>query len=108
MILIRMGIVETLHDAGCETIEVEQEAAALSLIAHRPDITVLFSDIGASHPHDGIWLAHQTHATNPGIQIILTSGRAAPAEADMPPGTWFVPKPYCALDMAKRISVMNR
>ena len=103
-VLIRMGIVETLQDAGCETMEADGGVEALSLVTQRSDICVLFSNVGAPGPHDGLELARQVHAIEPHIQLILTSGRGAPADADMPPGAWFVPKPYSAIDLTRRIS----
>jgi CheY-like chemotaxis protein len=98
--LIRMGMVAALEDAGGEAIEAANGEAAAALIVRRRDIGVLFCDIGLWG--GGLAFAHWAHEARPLIRLTLTSGGSAP-HGRMPSGTAFVPKPYAAADVAKRL-----
>jgi CheY-like chemotaxis protein len=106
-ILIRIGMLESLEDIGCDAIEAADSAEALSLLDIRADIWLLFSDINMPGALDGLALAHQVHRNHPAIRLMLTSGRGAPEIAEMPCGTHFVPKPYAVQDLARRMLSMR-
>jgi two-component system, response regulator PdtaR len=93
--LIRMMTAEVLTDAGFEIMEAEHAEAALAILnLQASEVDVLFTDIHMPGSMDGLALAHHIRRHWPWIRLLLTSGRAAPTPADIPPGSRFLPKPY--------------
>jgi two-component system, response regulator PdtaR len=59
--LVRLYAAHLLADAGYKVVEVANAEAALSAMADRPDIRVLFTDIQMPGKLDGIQLARKVH-----------------------------------------------
>ena len=106
-VLIRIGMLQSLEEIGCDAIDAADSAEALSLLDRRPDIWLLFSDINMPGALDGLALAHQVHREHPAIRLMLTSGRPAPGVCEMPHGTQFISKPYVVQDLARRMRSMR-
>ncbi len=94
--LLRMDAVDQLGDAGFDTLEAADAEAALGVLDHHPEISVLFTDINMPGPFDGLELARRVHERRPDVQLIITSGRRPPDPRDMPEDGRFITKPYDA------------
>jgi CheY-like chemotaxis protein len=98
--ILRINAADLLEDAGFETMEACDAAAALIQIERHPEISVLFTDINMPGPFDGLELARRVHRQRPDIRLIVTSGRGRPDDRDLPEGGCFVSKPYDAREVA--------
>ena len=103
--LIRLVAAETLRDAGFEVLEAGSAQEALSVVASRHDIAVLFTDINMPGPVDGIELAWLVHDEQPDIRLILTSGKVRPLPGEAPEGV-FLTKPYSPMVMTRVVSAL--
>ena len=92
--LVRGCTAALLEDAGCDVIEAADAEEALWQFETHPRVTTLFTDINMPGPFNGLSLAHKIFQMRPQVQLILTSGRGSPSEAEMPVGGHFLPKPY--------------
>jgi CheY-like chemotaxis protein len=54
---------------------------------------VLYADVDMPPGINGYELAQQVHRDWPGIEILITSGRAWPGQGDLPAGAAFLAKP---------------
>ena len=75
---------------------------ALGVLTAHPGIRVLFTDINMPGKLDGFGLAREIHARRPDIHLILTSGKVAIGDIDIPDGGIFVSKP-CSPDAVARL-----
>jgi CheY-like chemotaxis protein len=93
-LLIRMGVVATIEDAGIAVVEATNADEAIALLESRPDITVVFTDIEMPGSIDGLELAFAVRGRWPPITLIVASGRIPPRPDEMPSETTFLRKPY--------------
>jgi DNA-binding NtrC family response regulator len=101
--LVRGTLVEGLEDAGFEVIEAEDAEEGLELLARRPDITALFTDINLPGA-DGFSLAHAARMIRPGLPVIYASGRHRyPDAARALPDAPFLAKPFTIASAASTI-----
>ncbi len=98
-LLIRMDTAETVEAAGFEVVEAENADDAIAILAARNDIHLVFTDVHMPGSMDGLKLAHFVRNRWPPVKIVATSGRARPAEGDLPDGARFVQKPYTATEI---------
>jgi len=104
--LVRMLACDMLEVGGFESLEAGAASEALSLIATRPEIRVLFTDIDMPGDLDGLDLARTVAARAPKVKILVTSGAATPLPSDLPLGARFISKPYLPsklLDLLKEL-----
>jgi CheY-like chemotaxis protein len=92
-ILLRMGAVDMVEDAGFTSIEAADADEAVAILESRSDIALLLTDIQMPGLIDGLKLAHAVHERWPPIKIILVSGQLSPAAADLPTNSRFLAKP---------------
>lgn len=92
--LIRMDTVEILERAGFDVIEAINADHAIALMETHPDVAVIVTDIQMPGSIDGLRLAAVVRDRWPPVAIIVTSGRVAPGDNDLPRGARFLPKPY--------------
>lgn len=92
--LVRGCVVAQLEDAGFTVIEAASGDEALQQFEDHALVTTLFTDINMPGELDGLSLAHMIFKLRPNVQLILTSGRGAPLECELPLGGQFLPKPY--------------
>ena len=92
--LVLMAIGDFMAEAGFTVLEAEDAEAALGMLYDHPETDVVFTDINMPGQMDGVGLAHAVQYLRPDIEVVLTSGRAAPALSDLPTGARFVEKPY--------------
>lgn len=97
----------TLFDSlGYETLAANSGAEALRLLAHNPDIKVLFSDV-VMPGMNGVALATVAKDMHPGLKIILASGYMGVALRDEIGDSLsafdVIAKPYRLSDLVKRL-----
>jgi CheY-like chemotaxis protein len=92
--LVRMTLAEGLSDAGFEVLEAEDAESGLALLASRPDIAVLLTDINLPGA-DGFALAHAARVLRPQLPVVYASGRYREAVPDRAlPDAAFLAKPF--------------
>jgi CheY-like chemotaxis protein len=97
--LVRMNAVDMIEEAGHEVVEAASADEALQILARRPDIEIVFSDVSMPGSMDGLRLLQVIRDRWPPIRLVLTSGKALPAGASIPVGSVFLPKPYAYGDL---------
>ncbi len=93
--LIRIVAHDTLIEGGYAVIEAGNAAEALELLAVRPDIVAVITDVNEQGEMNGFPLALIVAKKWPNIAILVVSGAEEPKDGDMPPGAEFLAKP-CA------------
>jgi len=109
---LRAVTLKQLTDLGYRTLEADNAKAALKILAERPDIDLLFTDIVMPGGMTGTELAREAKRLYPRLKILLTSGYTARAMAngfhDIE-GLELLNKPFRKRDLAQRLrSVLER
>ncbi|RZM13065.1 MAG: response regulator [Sphingomonas sp.] len=104
--LLRMMAVDLAEEAGFDVVEAANAADAVAILERRTDIRLVFTDIDMPGGMDGIRLAAWIRDRWPPIDIVITSGKARPAAADMPARSVFFPKPYRHDQLARQFREM--
>jgi CheY-like chemotaxis protein len=92
-LLVGAVAAEALEEAGF-TILSATSAEEANIILAEEAVDVLFTDIDLGGL-DGCELAHQALKAQPGLAVVLTSGRSRRCHADrLPRGAAFLAKPY--------------
>jgi two-component system, response regulator PdtaR len=94
--IVRMSISHALLQAGFEVLTSSNGAEALELIAVRPLVFAVVSDIAMPGSIDGFELAREVQRRWPGIGIVLVSGQMEPPKSHCPAGVLFLSKPFKA------------
>lgn len=102
-LLIRMDAIEMIEAAGFDTLEAANADEAIAILATRPDIHVVFTDIQMPGSMDGVKLAHFVRDRWPPIKIIATSAHIRVQGYELPNGGRFLPKPYTAEEVARHL-----
>ncbi|MEA2951203.1 MAG: hypothetical protein QOJ96_723 [Alphaproteobacteria bacterium] len=90
--LVRDILEDHLTSAGYGVISAGNADEAIAILESRPDIHVVFTDIDMPGSMDGLKLAACVRDRWPPVHIIITTGKARPAE--IPANALFIPKPY--------------
>jgi CheY-like chemotaxis protein len=101
--LIRFSIATYLEDEGFEVLEASTADEAIAILAQRPDIHLLFTDIDMPGSMDGLRLSLYVRNRWPPVRIIVTSGKRLVEITDLPDGSMFYSKPYQLADIAGSI-----
>lgn len=91
--LVRMIAVDMIEEAGWAAIEAADAAEALNALS-QGNVDVLFTDINMPGEMDGLELAECVHSIRPQIQLVITSGKRAFVDIELPDDSSFLPKPY--------------
>lgn len=105
---LRSVVVRLLGDMGFRVLEASNGPDAVDLLAGRPDIDLLFTDVVMPGGMTGFELAAKARALNPAIALLLASGYADAADATMPAGAAILRKPYEVADLERHISAALR
>jgi CheY-like chemotaxis protein len=92
--MLRFCAADALEGEGFEVIEAANADEALKVLANRPDVRLLFTDIQMPGKLDGLALARKVHEQWPRIKLVITSGRKQPSRAEIPDDGSFIAKPY--------------
>jgi two-component system, response regulator PdtaR len=101
--IIRMAAVDMLEQAGFAVVEAADADSAICILELRNVVRAVFTDINMPGSLDGLRLAHAIRGRWPPIHLILTSGRLAANETDLPTDGRFVRKPYLPEDVIATI-----
>ncbi len=100
-VLVRIDLVDTIEDAGFQTIEANCADEAIRLLEAHPEITVLFTDIDMPGAMDGLKLSHYVRNRWPPVRIIVTSGHVMATPEQMPAQSLFLTKPHQLSDLTR-------
>ncbi len=92
--LVRLVTAEILLEANFRVIEATRAEEALRVLEAGVAVDVLISDVEMPPGMNGYELARHVHGRWPLVEILISSGREWPREADLPPGATFLAKPY--------------
>jgi two-component system, response regulator PdtaR len=97
--LLRLCAADLLEERGFQVLEAPDADEALRIMAERPDVRLLFTDIQMPGALNGMELARKVHEQWPKVKLLITSGDLKPSEADIPDHGHFIGKPYRAADV---------
>lgn len=92
--IVRMGAVAIAGETADKVYEAENAEAAIVVLEANSDVTLLFTDIDMPGAIDGLQLAEVVHRRWPIIRLIVTSGRVALNDDQVPDDGVFIGKPY--------------
>ena len=92
--LVRMVAVDTIEEAGYDTVEAFTADEAIRILETRKDIRIVFTDINMPGSMDGLKLARAIRDRWPPIELILTSAFRKLRAPDLPERWVFLAKPY--------------
>ena len=94
-----------LEESDVDVIECETaEAAELVLENAGDNVALMLTDVQLAGNMNGVELAHIARRYNPGIGVIVTSGR--PLRQELPDGAQFWAKPWAPLDVIREAERM--
>lgn len=92
--LVRFDLAATLQAQGFKTFEAADATDAIAVLEANADLRVVFTDIQMPGTMDGLALSHYVRQRWPPTIIVVSSGQHSPSKDEMPPGSFFVAKPY--------------
>jgi CheY-like chemotaxis protein len=92
--LIRLNAVDFLTDEGYVVLEAANADEAIQILEARHDISLVFTDVNMPGSMDGLNLVEVIHQRWPPVMLIVTSGKNALRDSDLPDSGRFIPKPY--------------
>jgi DNA-binding NtrC family response regulator len=96
-VVVRMGAMDILEEAGFRTFEASDGNKALTLISkHESLIMLLFTGLKLPGSLNGFAVASQVARLWPHIAIVVASGDIRPLPGELPDGARFIPKPFSA------------
>ena len=108
--LLRLNAMSLLEDAGHTVVEAANAAEAILILERRTDIQIVFTDINMPGSMDGLKLVEAVRLRWPPVLLIVTSGKNALRDSDLPEGGQFIPKPYRSaqvLSMIEKLAVWS-
>ncbi len=91
--LVRLLVAEVLSEAGFKVLEAAHAGEALAILNAGIAVEILYADVDMPPGINGYDLARRVREGWPGIEILITSGRAWPGPGDLPAGAAFLAKP---------------
>jgi two-component system, response regulator PdtaR len=104
--LLRMLAVDVVEEAGFVALEAADADKAIILLEARSDICLVFTDFNMPRSMDGLKLAHVMRDRRPTVKILVVSGQSRSGQADLPPNTRFVEKPYRSAAMVEELRML--
>jgi CheY-like chemotaxis protein len=104
-VLLRLNAIDLLEDAGYIVVEAANADEAIHVLEIRPDVRIVFTDINMPGSMNGLKLVEAVRHRWPPMLLIVTSGKNALRESDLPEGGRFIPKPYTS---AQVLSVIEK
>jgi CheY-like chemotaxis protein len=92
--LIRLNAVDFLTDEGYVVLQAANADEAIRILETREDVALVFTDVNMPGSMDGLKLVELIHRRWPPVSLIVTSGKNALRDSDLPDSGRFVPKPY--------------
>jgi len=92
--LIRFNLADFFEEAGFIVFEAEHADEAIAVMRRQPGIRIVVTDVNMPGSMDGLKLAHYISDRYPPTLLFVTSGAVNPTDADLPPDSHFLPKPF--------------
>jgi PAS domain S-box-containing protein len=103
---VRAYSASALRELGYRVIEASNGAMALRLLQQRPEVVLLFTDIGLPGGMNGQQLSDRARDIRPDLKVLFTTGYARNAITHggrLDPGTVLIPKPFTYANLATRL-----
>jgi signal transduction histidine kinase/DNA-binding response OmpR family regulator len=103
---VRSYTVSSLLELGYLVYEAAGADTALNILRTKPDIALLFTDLGLPGQIDGKNLADRAQASQPSLKVLITTAYAGQAlihEGRLDPGIELIKKPFSFAALAARI-----
>jgi CheY-like chemotaxis protein len=101
--LVRLAAADSLSELGYHILEAGNADEAIALLELWSGVRVLFTDVQMPGRMDGLSLATLVRDRWPAVEIVITSGRICPDEAELPLRALFLAKPYLDVDLASTL-----
>ena len=104
---VRAAASDMLRELGYRVVTAEDGASALRLIGERPEIRLLFTDVGLPGGMNGRQLAEAARASRPELPVLFTTGYARNAivhHGRLDPGINLLSKPFTYVELADKLS----
>ena len=102
---VRLIASEGLEEAGYVVLEAANAEEAPHVLASRPHVGILFTDVNMPGKLDGLALAELVHRQWPALKLVVTSGRPLPGV--VPDDGRFLAKPHRVQDMTDTIAKVS-
>jgi CheY-like chemotaxis protein len=99
---IRMAAADIVADIGVTPYEAADAGEALAILGEHPEIRLLFTDVNMPGM-DGITLVRRARELRPDVQVLVTSGRRAMFDGELPEDGAFLPKPYGSQQLTRAV-----
>jgi hypothetical protein len=93
---------QLLGHAGFEVLDAVDAGASLRILANRPDVRVLFTEVRLRGDVDGLQLARMVHEQWPNVRLLITSTGQRTAAGEVADHGHFLPKPYLRHERSAR------
>lgn len=103
---VRNFVVEMLRELDYDVVEAGDGNAALAAVESRPDIDLLFTDVGLPGGLNGRQLANEARQRLPKLKVLFTTGYARNAivhQGRLDPGVELISKPFSYAALAARV-----
>jgi PAS domain S-box-containing protein len=103
---VRGFVIGLMRELNYQVLDASDAAGALLLLESRPDITLLFTDVGLPGGMNGRQLADAAVARRPDLKVLFTSGYARNAivhHGRLDPGVQLITKPFTFAGLAVKL-----
>jgi PAS domain S-box-containing protein len=104
---VRALISAALHDLGCTVLEADDGLAGWHIVQSGAPLDLVITDVGLPGMN-GRQLADAARAARPGLKVLIITGYAGTALADLelPPGMALLRKPFTLADLAAAVTAL--
>jgi two-component system, response regulator PdtaR len=106
--LVREFEIDVLQDAGFRVLEARSADEAFDMLRGRPDVRIVFTDVDMPGSLNGFEFARLVHQGWPEVGILVSSGKMAPRDGDLPEGAAFIAKPYRPDELVQQLHKVVR
>ena len=106
---VRTSTSDMLRELGYRVVMAADGASALRLVGERPEIRLLFTDVGLPGGMNGRQLADAARSSRPELPVLFTTGYARNAivhHGRLDPGINLLSKPFTYAELADKLSQM--
>jgi PAS domain S-box-containing protein len=106
---VRTHSVEILRELGYRVLEAPNGQAALEILTRRPEVALLFTDVGLPGGMNGRQLAEEARRRRPALQVLYTTGYAKNAivhDGRLDPGVELITKPFGYAGLAAKVRAL--
>ena len=103
---VRAHTTATLRELGYQVLEAPNAKAALEMLDRRPEVQLLFTDVGLPGGMNGRQLVDAARSRRPDLKVLYTTGYARNAivhDGRLDPGVQLLPKPFTYAALAGRL-----